>query len=158
MSCSASVAMTSLTAAAKPAFHFFPFESRGGVSQKVRLSPSQFLLLPIVDRYSLWRGGEIVPQVFYKLEFLGGAWVKDRGRGWIQFVPRCHSLGLEPPGRMTRIPSCWLFLSRKAPPEPSPPATGQRRPISWNGVSREESADDRPALERNAFSGQVTGG
>src|SRR6266436_1890297 len=82
MSCSASGARISSAAiaAADPAFHFFPRESGSRILQEIRLSPRQLLLLPVVDRYSIGRGGELIPQILHELELLRGAQIKDRWR------------------------------------------------------------------------------
>jgi len=55
-----------------PAFHFFPGRGRSRVFHQVAFPACQFLLLPIVNWYGFRLGGKVVPQVFDKLELLGG--------------------------------------------------------------------------------------
>src|ERR1017187_604442 len=60
------------------ALHFFPWQPQRRVFQEIQFPARQLLLLPIVDWYGLWRGRKLVPQIFDKLELLGGAEIKDR--------------------------------------------------------------------------------
>jgi hypothetical protein len=70
---SGTVMRSTAMAAEDPTLDFFPRESRGRIAQQLRLSAGQFLFLPVHHRHVLGGRCKVIPQVFYKLEFLGRA-------------------------------------------------------------------------------------
>ena len=59
----------------------------------IGLSPGQFFFLPFMDGYSFWRTGQVIPEVFYQLEFLRRTEVENgRFRGIHGFLRTDDSL------------------------------------------------------------------
>jgi hypothetical protein len=91
-------------------FHFIPGEARRRIVLQVLLTPIEFLLLPVMDRYVLRIRREIVPKIFDELELLGRAQL-EHGPG-IHFVVPCvdrksivRENDREPHGRQPMTPA-----------------------------------------------------
>jgi hypothetical protein len=54
-----------------------PGESRRRVVKQVGFTPGKLILLPVMHRYALGCGREVIPEIFDELEFLRRAQIED---------------------------------------------------------------------------------
>src|SRR5438067_3130881 len=57
---------------------------------EVRFSAGQLFLVPVMDRDGLGSRCKVIPQVFYELELLRWAQIKDGDRGWVHLSHSCY--------------------------------------------------------------------